>query len=216
MYFYPELMKPSGWTTQLPNLLVPLNFARTWVARGVESPDPRQGLDDCRRAIRLGRLLRQEDEVIITDLLGLACIRMGAQGMYDIAIREGDAELAVLASIVIGEVAPQRLLTSERITRTWDDSFLRRDAAGNFELAVPDEKLDAILELAGDQMDRRFRGEAILQLNLVRFMGTESQQERVTSLLTELRESDDYMVSEIARWSLETEPTPEMLEMLKE
>ena len=215
MSFYPELLKPEGWYTQIPNLLVPLTFARSWVARGVESQDPEQGLEDCRRAIRLGRLLRQEDTVIISDLVGLACIRMGAQGIFDIAVKQGDTDLALLASIVVGEVAPQRLMTSERTTRTWDESFIREDESGNVVLEIPDQRLETILEMARNQPDRRFRAEAILELNLVRFMGTEAQKERVVSFLTEMSALDDPVLSETARWSLETEPQPDRLEELR-
>jgi len=215
MHFYPDLLKPNGWNTQVTNLLVTLTFARSWVARGVQSPDPALGLADCRRAIRLGRLLRQEDIVIINDLVGLACIRMGAQGIYDIAIREGDHELALLASIVIGEVAPQRLLTSERVTRSWDVGSVREDASGTLTLEINDEELESTLEMARSQTDRRFRAEAILALNVVRFMGTKDQQERVVALLTELSALEDSMLSETARWSLEVEPTPEQVESLK-
>jgi len=215
MSFYPELLKPEGWYTQVPNLLVPLTFARSWVARGLESPDPELGLEDCRRAIRLGRLLRQEDTVIISDLVGLACIRMGAQGMFDIAVKQGNAELALLASIVIGEVAPQRLMTSERTTRAWDESFIREDESGNVVLEIPDARLETILEMARNQPDRRFRIAAILELNVVRFMGTESQKERVVSFLTELSAVEDPVLSETARWSLESEPQADRLEELK-
>jgi len=215
MSFYPELLKPEGWYTQIPNLLVPLTFARSWVARGLESPVPERGLEDCRRVVRLGRLLRQEDTVIISDLVGLACIRIGAQGIFDIAVRQGDAKLALLASIVIGEVAPQRLLSSERVTRSWDKSYIREDQSGRVVLEIPDAKLETILEMARNQPDRRFRIEAILQLNVVRFMGTESQKERVVSFLTELSALEDPVLSETARWSLETEPRPEHLEELK-
>jgi hypothetical protein len=215
MSFYPEFLEPDGWYTQVPNLLVPLTFARSWVARGVESRDPETGMDDCRRAIRLGRLLRQEDTVIISDLVGLACIRMGAQGIYDIAVREGDAELALLASIVIGEVAPQRLLTSERITRSEVSGFLRENELGKTVLEIPDARLETTLEMARNQPDRRFRAEAILQLNFVRWLGTEAQQQRVIELLTELRDLDDPVLSETARWSLETKPTPEQIEEMK-
>ena len=215
MSFYPDLLKPEGWYTQIPNLLVPLTFARSWVARGVESPDPEQGLEDCRRAIRLGRLLRQEDTVIISDLVGLACIRMGAQGIFDIAVKQGDTDLALLASIVVGEVAPQRLMTSERTTRTWDESFIREDESGNVVLEIPDQRLETILEMARNQPDRRFRAEATLELNLVRFMGTQAQKEHVVSFLTEMSALDDPVLSETARWSLETEPQPDRLEELR-
>jgi hypothetical protein len=213
--FYPELLKPAGWYTQLPFLIVPVSLARSWAARGVESPDPERGLEDCRRAIRLGRLMRQEDVVYLADLVGLACIRMGAQGIYDIALREGDAELALLASIVIGEIAPQRLHTSERLTRSWDESYIRKDESGTAYLEIPDAKLDKILEMARDEPGRRFRVEAILALNVVRFFGTEPQQERVVSLLTELSALEDPVLSEFARQSLENVPHPELLEELK-
>ena len=65
-------------------------------------------------AIRLGRLLRQDDVVVINDLVGLACIHIGTRGIYRIAQREGDTELALLASVVLGEVAPQRMMTATR------------------------------------------------------------------------------------------------------
>jgi hypothetical protein len=215
MHFYPDLLKPNGWNTQVPNLLVPLMFARSWVARGVASPDAEAGLEDCRRAIRLGRLLRQEDIVIINDLVGLACIRLGAQGIYDIAIREGEMELALLASIVIGEVAPQRLLTSERVTRSWDAASVREDPTGRMVLDISEDELESTMAMARGGVDRRFRAEAILALNVVRFMGTADQRERVVSLLTELRALEDPMLSETARWSLEVEPAREQLEGLK-
>ncbi len=83
----------------------------------VDAEDPEEGLEDCRRAIRLGRLLRQDDVVIINDLVGLACIHIGTRGVYRIAQREGDTELALLASIILGEVAPQRMMTATRDLR---------------------------------------------------------------------------------------------------
>ena len=55
--FYPEVFPLEALDTRLPNLLVPLAMARSWTARGVASDDPVRGLDDCRRAIRLGRHL---------------------------------------------------------------------------------------------------------------------------------------------------------------
>jgi hypothetical protein len=212
MKFYPELLVPNGWTTQIPNLLVPLTLARSWMARGVDAEDPEEGLEDCRRAIRLGRLLRQEDAVIITDLVGLACIRIGAQGIYEIALKRGDTELALLASVVIGEVAPQRLLTSERVTRSWERGRLREDAPGALSLALPDERLDAMMEMARNEPDLRFRAEPVLAMAVVRILGTPAQRERVVEFLTELAASDEHPVlSDCARWALEAEPSREDL-----
>jgi hypothetical protein len=71
------------------------------------------------------------------------------------------------------------------------------------------------MEMARNQPDRRFRAEATLELNLVRFIGTESQKERVVSFLTEMSALEDPVLSEIARWSLKTEPQPDRLRELK-
>ena len=101
---------------------------------------------DFRRAIRLGRLLRQEDVTIIADLVGLACIRYGADGVYRVARSGGDLETALLASVVLGEVAPQRLLTSERITAGNLSSFGRRGEDGGIDFAMPDERIDRLVE----------------------------------------------------------------------
>ncbi len=82
-------------------------------------------------------------------------------------------------------------------------------------LEIPDAKLDAIIDMARNQPDRRFRVEAILGLNVVRFMGAESQKERVVPVLTELRGLEDPVLSEFARLSLENELRPELLDQLR-
>jgi hypothetical protein len=87
MRFYPDLLPIQGWTTPIGNLLLTVTFARSWVARGMAATDPEKAMDDFRRAMRLGRLVRQEDAVLIADLIGMACIRIAAQGMYDLAVK---------------------------------------------------------------------------------------------------------------------------------
>ena len=103
-------------------------------------------MNDFRRAIRLGRLLRQEDVVVISDLVGLASIHVGARGVYRRALADGDLELALLASAALGEVAPQRLRTSERITRTDLADSLRDDGRGGYDLVLRPGKIDALIE----------------------------------------------------------------------
>ena len=88
MHFYPDVFPMEGAETRITNLLFMLTMARSWTARGVDADDPDQGLEDCRRAIRLGRLLRQEDVVIINDLVGLACIHIGAVFLRRIPTRQ--------------------------------------------------------------------------------------------------------------------------------
>jgi hypothetical protein len=215
MKFYPELLELKAWETQVPNLLFPLNLARSWVARGETEKDPAKAMADFRRAIRLGRLLRQEDVVVISDLVGLACIRIGAEGIYKRAAKLGDARLMVLAALVAGEAAPQKLMTSERLTRTDVSPFLRTDGAGKTVLDLPDRKLDDLLEVAASSPDLRFRGEALLQLNVVRFLGTPGQKEKALAVLNRMAADGTGPLARLAAWSRDTAPTPESLAALQ-
>jgi hypothetical protein len=176
--------------------------AKSWVARGLTTEEPEMALADFRRAIRLGRLMRQEDGIIITDLVGLACIRIGAEGIYRFAVRRGDLELALVASVVLGEVAPQRFLTSEKIQAanlaTVDATV---DPSGTVDLALTDADLERAINVATDSLDQRFQAEAIVMLHLVRHFGTPAHQHRVIEVLSELSVSTNPMIAEVARWS---------------
>ena len=60
------------------------------------------------------------------------------QGVYDLARRTGDAPLALVAATVLGEHAPQRLLTAERVTKV--DAHARtfaRPAAASWSSRFP-------------------------------------------------------------------------------
>jgi hypothetical protein len=211
MRYYPDFFPLQGTDTQLPNLLVPLNLAKSWVARGLASEDPAHAMEDFRRAIRLGRLLRQESATIITDLVGLACIRHGARGVYDLARRTGDAPLALAAATILGEHAPQRLLTSERVTRFDLRPYVREAADGEFVLTLPDSHLAALVEMAKSEPEFRFRGEALITLSLVRVLGTKPQQEQALATLNELAASNDARVAALATWNRDNRPTKESI-----
>ncbi|HYN42709.1 MAG TPA: hypothetical protein VE129_13080, partial [Thermoanaerobaculia bacterium] len=211
MRYYPDFFPLQGADTQLPNLLVPLNLAKSWVARGLADGDAARAMGDFRRAIRLGRLLRQEDATIIADLVGLACIRHGAQGIYDVARRTGDAPLALVAAVVLGEHSPQRLLTSERVTKVELRPYVREADGGELILSLPDSRLDAIVELAKCEPDIRFRGEGIVALSMVRALGTKAQQERALATLSELAASKDPQLSALAAWNRDNRPSKDAL-----
>jgi hypothetical protein len=213
MRFYPDHFAIEGWETQIPNLLVPLALARSWVARGLDAEDSERATADFRRAIRLGRLLRQEDVTIIADLVGLACIRSGAEGFFRHAVARGDAEQALVASVTLGEVAPQRLLTSERVSRVSIAPYLTVHDDGSGSLDLPDERLDAAIELFTSDAERRFQGEPSFVLQIVRELGTPDQRRRAVEALEEATRSDDLLKAALARWCL-TEPVTE--ELLRE
>jgi hypothetical protein len=214
MAFYPEIFPLDGYATRITNLLLPLNMARSWVARGLAAESTDAAMADFRRAIRLGRLLRQEDVVVITDLVGLACIHLGARGIYERARDDGDLELALLASVVIGEVAPQRLGTKKKLTSTdLIDSF-SRDDRGEIVLRLPPGKLDAVVGTAESGPDRRMRCEAVIGLNIILAYGTPEERRRASEVLTELTSDADPKVADGARWSLENPVDPEVLERI--
>lgn len=210
MRFYPDLLALDGYNTRIPNLLLMLKLARSWAARGASAASTEDAEADLQRAVRLGRLLRQEDVTIIADLVGIACIRAGVEGVYRRAVADGNLERALVAAVVFGELAPQRLLTSERITAGNLSGFGRVAADGRLGLEMPDARIDRLVELIRDRRDRRFGGEALIGLYMVRHLGTEAQQARVTALLSGLTGDSDPIVASGARWALEA-PLDEQL-----
>ncbi len=211
MSFYPVVFPMEGTATRITNLLVMLTMARSWTARGVDAEESLMGLEDCRRAIRMGRLLRQEDVIIINDLVGLACIHIGTRGVYRIAQRDGDPELTLLASVVLGEVAPQRMMTATRISAVDLAPYLRRAPSGSFRLEMPDSQLDTVLDMAAGLTERRFFGEVILAANVILHLGTPDQKERMGALLGELAAREDPIIADFAQWALDTPPTDKAL-----
>jgi hypothetical protein len=211
MRFYPDFFELEGPDTRITNLLFPLNLVRSWVARGMAAEDLDAAMVDFRRAIRLGRLLRQEDVVIINDLVGLACIHIGTRGIYRRALADGRLELALLASAVLGEVAPQRLRTSENTTRTDLSPSLREDPDGGIALDLKSGKLDVLIEAARNAPDRRFRAEAMIGLDIVQTLGSPDEQKKASEVLADLAISEDEMIAMMATWSLESQLTEEQL-----
>jgi hypothetical protein len=207
MRFYPDVFPVRGADTQLPNNLLTLNLARSWIARGHDAASFDDAMADFRRVIRLGRLLRQDDVVVIDDLLGLVYIRWGAEEIYDRARKEGKTDLALLAAVVASEGAPQRYLTAARITSVDVAPYLRRTVAGSYELQLPAERYKAITEMATSCPDRRFRNEVTLSLRVVAALGAGPMRADAHALLEKLASGPDPIVAANARWCLATPVT---------
>jgi len=213
MTFYPDIYELDGYATRITNLLLPLNFVRSWVAHGLAAETTEAAMTDFRRAIRLGRLLRQEDVVVISDLVGLACIHLATRGVYDRALSDGDLELALLASVILGEVAPQRLGTKKHLTSTDLMDSLWLDDRGEMQYRLRPGTLDSVIEAATSSPDRRFRCEAIVGLNIIFGLGTPEEKGRAFEVLDALVDDADAKVADGARWSLEN---PTGVEVLKQ
>jgi len=213
MTFYPDIFELDGYATRITNLLLPLNMVRSLVARGLNAESSEAAMEDFRRAIRLGRLLRQEDVVVISDLVGLACIHLATRGVFERALADGDLELALLASVVLGEVAPQRLGTKKHLTSTdLLDSF-EWDDRGEVVFQLQPGKLDPVIEAAESAPDRRMRTEGILGLNIIRSLGTPEEKERAFEVLEELAADPDPIVAEGARWCIENPTDVDVVEI---
>jgi hypothetical protein len=206
MRFYEDVFPLEGWKTHIPNLLFMLRLSRTWVQRGVLADDPAAGLEDCRRAIRLGRLLRQEDVVVINDLVGLACIHLGARGMLEIAQRIGDLDLAFVAATVVGEAAPQRFLTSQRITEIDVTPHISNDWWRGPRADLPESLVERLVAMM-QAPDRRLRGEAILTAQFAMTITDDETAQRLRSALEETASRDDEITAAMARYSLEEQIT---------
>ncbi len=209
MRFYPDVYAVDGFETRLPNLLFALTLSKSWAARAAAHTDSPTAIEDARRAIRLGRLLRQDDVTIVQDLVGVACIRLGAEQLYDAAILRKDHPLALASAIVLGEHAPQRLRTAQVLTRlelTAVDGFEPTHQGRVFRSGqdVSEKKLAAILETVKRAPERRFRLEAIAQLQLVRQLGSKAQAARVEEVLDGLGRSPDPIVATAARHARQT------------
>jgi len=212
--FYPEVWEFTGVATAMPNLLLAIDLARSWVARGYSAEDPAVARDDYRRAIRLGRLLLQDDVTIIQDLVAMACIRIGAEALYEQARREGDAAMMVATALVLADKDAMRHLAARRTTVS--EGVLRglgRDPLGGWSLEVGDEEVEALADHARKVSERRYRLEALIVRRLAYHLGTATQREAAGGVLREFAEEEDAFLADAARAALEEPLTDAELAM---
>ncbi|MEW6336924.1 MAG: hypothetical protein AB1625_05920 [Acidobacteriota bacterium] len=214
MRMYPDVFPLSGWTTEITNLLLPLTYARSWIARGEKAASFDDAMADFRRVIRLGRLLRQEDVIVINDLVGLAIIRIGAEAIYDRARRDGRLEVALVAAVVAGEAPAQKYLNAARLTRTEVAPHLRGGRGTPRTLDLPAGFLDSLRKTATAGPDRRMRCEAIIQLQIVAALGPAGTRDEAKQTLAALAGENDAIVSSTARWALEHSGAAEVEKLL--
>jgi hypothetical protein len=216
MSFYPEVWEFRGFDTQFPDLLMTLDLARSWVVRGKLSDDFDSAREDFQRAIRLGRLLRQDDFTIIQDLVAIACIRLGAEAIYDLARNEGNAATMTVAALVMADKDAMRQRTARRIT-TLERAFrIENPDAATMTLRLNDAELDSIIELIREIPERRFLGEGLVGMHTVMHVGTPAQQQKARAVLAEFSASDDELAAEMARYFLASEfDADALLEVLK-
>jgi hypothetical protein len=214
--FYPEVWALDGPDTPIPNMLVVLDLARSFVARGLESQDAATAREDFRRAIRLGRLLRQDDATIIQDLIGLECIRIGAWAMNEKARERGDVLLVAATNSVLADHDSLRARTYQRVraaSRIY--SGVRTGIFGGLSLDLSDNDVAEANRVAMRSAERRFQLEALVALRAVYQLGDNSHRELIEDGLKELAASDDVHLSRLATLALEEPYSEAELEMLE-
>lgn len=206
--FYPEIYKIQGWSTSVPNLRMLLTLARSWVARGLSNHDATEGRADMRRAIRLGRLLRQDSFTIIQEMVGLSTIRRGAEGLYELARREGDATEMVLAGQVMADVDGIRALMQEKLSDIFDlEGALRGGSLARW-LKDSEAGLGRIAKTALADGLRPLRAEAVMALGFALRVGGRAQRETSRTVLLQVVEQRDPVLAASAAWFLEKADRP--------
>jgi len=201
--FYPEVWPTQGVDTPIPNLLLVLDLARSWVARGHANSDRDAAMEDYRRAIRIGRLIRQDDVTLMQDLVGIACIRMGANALYEEARRTEDGAAMVATALVHADTDAMRHLAARRTTVTERiHGSLHRDWRGAWSLGASDSDVAEVVGLGTRLAERRYRLEVILALHVVTTLGSDSQRRQAESVLRVYAESEDRLLREAAKRSL--------------
>ena len=204
--FYPDVWKMEGAETDAPNLLFTMILAKSWVARGMGQSDPNRAGEDFRRAIRLGRLFRQDDVTIIQDLIALAALRLGIEAMYELAQKEGDAVTMIAASHALTDITAIRLETASRIRPL--NYVIEEQLKGGGLLAslfgpsvrLNNRQFGELLTMARTGSERRFRLEAMLHLWFLKHLGTGDQRKKAEALIEKGLEDPDSLVADSARW----------------
>jgi hypothetical protein len=207
--FHPEIWPMDSPRPREPNLLLALTFAKSWVARGDASVDAAAAARDDRRAIRLGRLLLQDDVSIAQDLVGRACIRLGAEALHRSARQSGDLPLALATALVLAEHDGMRAVTAERTSVLQGITPDGANLLGKARVAASDDDVDAVIALARDAVERRFRIAALPVMRLVVDAGTKEQAARARAALSALESDADPLVADAARATTASSPSTE-------
>jgi hypothetical protein len=197
--FYPEVWKVTGMDTRIPDLRLMLDLARSWVARGKLSGDPVAAREDFRRAIRLGRLLRQDDVTIIQDLVAVSCIGMGAEALFELAREEGDPAMMVATALVVSNDDAIRLMTAKRVSSFEPTYKVRADGSTEMSLTLTDDELESIIGRVRRASERRIRMEGLIALQAAKHLGSHSQRETAQEALEEFSSDPDDLLAGLAR-----------------
>jgi hypothetical protein len=202
--FFPQLWTVQGLSTPVPNLIHMSLLARSWVARGKAQADHQAARRDFRRAIRLGRLLRQDDVTTLPDIAGLMFIRHGLNALYDDAVATSDATQAALLLLAIHDHEALRMESSRRRTLLRSVEKIAESPFGRLfgpSVDISDGQLEEIRNLTRPDVDRRFRIDALVALHIISRAGSSHEKEIAARTIAALRSDADHLVADAASWA---------------
>jgi hypothetical protein len=197
--FHPDVWPIDAGSPRQPNLLLALTLAKSWIARADAAPDPAEASRDARRAIRLGRLLLQDDVAIPQDLVGRACVALGAGALHRRAREAGDLPLALATALVLSEHDGVRAVTALRTGVLQAVAPAAPGPLGGDRVQASDADVDAVIALTHETVERRFRIAAMRAVRLAELGGTPEQRERARAALDALELDPDPLVAAAAR-----------------
>jgi len=195
--FYEDVYEIDAWKTPLPNLLMAIQLGKLWIARADREPDFPVALEDYRRAIRIGRLLRREDVILITGWTGLQVVQDGLEALSRRQRAVGDTAGADRTGVALAALMAERL----EMVRVFDvlniqDDVLRR--WWQLKVRVPGWKVDEVRDLARAHPSRAVRIEAQMALAILSNFADDDAREAASRTLDELVEDADPLVAKFA------------------
>jgi hypothetical protein len=178
--FYSEELSVEEQPNRSPNLDMIRMVGFSWVARGSLN----QNIDDLSRAMRLGRLLRQDDVTLEQDQAAVELVHMAALAMNGMAVSNGDLRRSSQAAPVLTECSAIKLQTADRL------------------ILLSSGQITTLISFAEKSADRRFRLDAMRRLDFMFAGSNADSQHQVNDALVRLEKDPDGMVAATARWYL--------------
>ncbi len=159
---YPDVWTDARLAPSSPNLLQMVKLADSWVARSGTRADSEAAREDCRRALRVGRLLLQDDVTSSQNLVGIACVRAGAECLYEIACRDGDMTGLLVAQRALHDALGLRTRTDGRLQALVVFSSVERRWWAPWQRVVrlSDRDVRKVIRMARSDPSRALRIEA--------------------------------------------------------
>jgi hypothetical protein len=154
-------------------------------------------MEDYRRTIRLGRLLRQEDVMLMNGWTGLRMIQDGLEAIHRRQREAGDAEGASRTALALCSLMAERL----EMLKVFDVLLFGSDVRLNWwrlRLVVPEWRVETIRRYASSHPSRAVRIESLNSLAILVGLLDSDARRTVSETLSRLEADHDPIVAKFA------------------